>query len=501
MKPLCEIISNPPTADIPFTGLQLATTTTTESAAAALTLASGSIVCAHVNYPADPVYTTIVLQYTDAAGAEFISAAVAVGASVRGVALIELANGTVGMVYIRTASPNYYLDWRTVSATGTAIANGSIANWTDMPSDPALVLTAAGEYLLVYARATVMYKRTATVFGTFGAEAALTTGTTGTLRNPALVCDSTDTLWLWYDHVDSITDNKELRNLYYQTSSDDGATWGAKVKHTDYASLSSVAIHPALLQKTANELTLLYSEEASLLLASPGGHVVSMTHNPVANTLNLFMNNNIVILWDIATWTEADRWSTATIPALDAYNGNFFISGIGTSLIPLAGAKDAYGAAGDYIDLLDIDSDIIRKYNFATSANRVKNITWSPEDPFTQYDNYMVSVALDEANQRLWLYRHVNYAFIYIGYIDLSDIGPAYTFNRLIFENATIGADQLPGKMLLVPTESMLIVGYISNSGSEGQLRIWSMTNGALIRHYTPASSGWLRSRSRYPRE
>jgi len=475
MKPLVEIISHPATADIPFSGLGISTTAASEIEPVTIALADNSVLVAHISGD------DIKFIYTDPAGELFTPVTITVGATLFGLACCQLTNGNILLSYFVSLSGNYRLKYRIVTPTGGAVADGEIGFWaTSITTSHVWLLTlAANSYLMVYAKDDAIYKRTSVNGSTWSAESDLElTGLTGRLDSPSLALLNTGELWLWFDHVDAVSGDQELRNIYYSISSDSGATWSAPVMHTNYDSYSSIGKHPVALQRTENNQMLLFTNEATLLTTSLGNGVgpVAIAHNPLTGYVNILQNDDSITVWDAVNWEVVTVYNTGSVPAVDT-NITYPSMNIGANLVPIPGNYCVF------VDLLDVAGDTIRQYNFTDQDLRVKNVDYDPN-----YANLpvIVCVYMDEANQRLWLViREYGFHLTTIGYLDLTETSN-YTFTKIVDAEDINGTDQ---RLLIVQSEDMVIfsiTGFDGGGEPVSRVKIWSISTGATIKDYTP---------------
>ena len=276
-KPLVEITSGAKTADIPFDGQFLTQETFNEFSPTTITHNTGRLVLAYAYGPIGSPSYGIKFVTTDVDRTAFTTVSIPLTSHpIRGVSVCELTGGNIGIVYLENDGDNHLwrLQRKIVTIAGAAVSNAEIANWSHdtYTADPWVQTLGADSYVIVHGKASgsnyYLYKRTSSDFLTWSAETALSIGgltSTWRLSNPSLVIDSTATIWIWFDALESIGPNgEELTNVYSSTTTD-LSTWAAAAKRTNYTQYSEVGSHSVTLQKIAGSMTLIYNRIVSVL--------------------------------------------------------------------------------------------------------------------------------------------------------------------------------------------------------------------------------------------
>ena len=136
-RPLVEILSSSPAADIPFDGQKLTTESTAETAPNAITHSSGRL-CVVYTFGSG-VSAQLKYVYTDTDRSTFSFATVA-AAYLLDASLCEMGDGNIGIVCLTKDGTNYYLKTLILSPTGsvvtglTTIATIAGSNWVSSPA-------------------------------------------------------------------------------------------------------------------------------------------------------------------------------------------------------------------------------------------------------------------------------------------------------------------------------------------------------------------------------
>ena len=121
-RPLVEILSSSPAADIPFDGQKLTTESTAETAPNAITHSSGRL-CVVYTFGSG-VSAQLKYVYTDTDRSTFSFVTVA-AAYLLDASLCEMGDGNIGIVCLTKDGTNYYLKTLILSPTG------SVVSWPD----------------------------------------------------------------------------------------------------------------------------------------------------------------------------------------------------------------------------------------------------------------------------------------------------------------------------------------------------------------------------------
>ena len=259
---------------IPFDGKLLTAETTDESNPNVITHSTGRI-CTISVFGTDKLQyiysdiarktfeTTVTLDDTTDLG---LGGAV----TITDCSIVELADATIGLVFVCYDGSNYYLRQSVLSIAGVVASNAlietyAISTYPEIRS-PFCILMASGDYLLVYIIEDTtpewnVNMRTCGDFSTWSAEAAITpAGITTAEKHTCSLCQiDTDDIFLLFDY----TDATDITNCYYSISADDGSTWGSAVAITDYATTSKYSRHPIAAQQATTQMHIVYNEIAT----------------------------------------------------------------------------------------------------------------------------------------------------------------------------------------------------------------------------------------------
>jgi hypothetical protein len=523
-RPLVEIMSLQNGADIPFDGTLLTTETFLEYAPAIMAHSTGRLIIAYVwqngaTYGIKYVWTDVARQtfsfYTFTESDTFSIT------GMRGLSLVELADGSVGIVYmLDEGTSKYHLIQRVVPVTGGAGTRAQIAEWDQLnqwTSDPWVVKLGSASYAIYYVRKVAadghyhFWKRSSTDFLTWGAETETgpASGTTLTQRhaNPSLIKVVGNDLFMFFDYLVSTGPNgEELTNCYYAKSADDGASWSAAAAFTNYATYGQTGEHPVALQKTATSLHVLFTLKASALQmdhtttgwapevvrqAAP----VDLMFDPAGRKLWVTMACTYlpralegVVQIDVDTWTVDKYWNTTTVPAFDAHIDSAMYYGL-RSEYPYVVAS-SYGGTAKMLDVLNVADDTITHYYFESvpAHGIVANVTGAPAA--TDVPGHAVVVASENRVYMLWSHERALHSYFQVGYIDLTETSD-YQWHSVVPEqvdqiSALITADPQSMHLAVWPEEDMLCVsGSLTLTGwGGGSLLLYSLSAGAQIKKY-----------------
>jgi hypothetical protein len=511
-RPIVEIVSAAGSADIPFDGQYLTTQTLDESSPTIIAHSSGRMIQA---YAFDGHHIKFV--YTDTLRTVFTTVDIDLGAgnTIRGLSICELTNGNVGMVYTRLNTGTDYLDRRVVTVTGTAVSNGSIANWASsiFSSDPWVTTLGANSYVVVYTKFVTpdykFFKRTSADFVTWGAETEISIGgltSTKKVDNPSLLILTTGQIWLFFDYTESIGGSgEELKNIYYSSTAD-LSTMASAVAITTYDTFASVGAHPVGIQKAASQMHVLFNNIVGAL------HMNDTTSGwPTGNCVDHLVVDSVnqklyaVCIWsfpttkyfqcvvkiDIPTWTVDKYWDTTTSPGFHpSYATNHCWWYINHSEHPKYVVTCGFVFAPHMVSVLDVEADSITNYVFEGYAPEsiVQNVTWTSHG--TYYKGDIRAAHIDIASNRLYLLMNgTSYDSVYltVGYLDLTEVSD-FQFHELWhyggaeYDNAYDGQQNLGYRFDIAN-------GYVISSqtyllANPARMTIWNLDDGTIVEHW-----------------
>lgn len=514
-RPLCRIFSSENIDPIPFDGSLLDTSTTAEQYPQARVHSTGRLFIAFA-YGTN----TIRYGYTDASRTYFTYVDFSLGSSVIDrVAVCELADASVGLIWDETAAGTRYVKYRAISVTGENFdpaVTGTIFSQssTDYFSGPAVVSLSDDTYLMAYGLQDGsshyhFYRRASSDFTTWSAAAEIpVTGLTDASgkADPALLEINTGDVWLLFDYVDATGPNgEECRNIYYVASDDKLATTlAAAAALTASTSYADYYQYPAAAQNAAGAIYLACDRLLSALNmdTSTTGWCgaqfsVSNMHIDVA-AQKLY----VVVSWmytgykvlicaakiDLATWEIDDCWNSATTPAFPAYM--FDTQGVWPDSYRGDGCYVPVGHSGGMISLLNADADTITTYAFYdfTAYGIAQNVTWDPL--YTGGNMSVDKIWTDADNDRLYVLLTSTY-HMQIGYFDLTDAGPDYTFTTIVTSEGDLSAATSygirngEGFFEVNAAAGLIIVGAEGIiTGYKGKLLIFDLATGGLWKSY-----------------
>ena len=535
-KPIVEIISAGTVADIPFDGQQLFDTLTNEQKPNVITHSSGRLCL---------IYTfgnAFRYVYTDPARTEFHSVDISVTAGQTAVeaTLCEVDSGHVGIVYYSTTGANQILRRMIISPTGeilTAVADiQSYGATHHILSAPFVVRLANGSYFLVYAHKNIddgntysISKRTSTDFVTWSPEGTCSIGgltATKRIDNPSLLQISTGQMWVWFDYLDDVSGSSEMVNIYFSTSDDNGSTWAAAAKFTDYTTYGTVGRHPFAFQKVADQMHLLFYEQTGALhmdwnqsgYCGPkedGGDALqpsNITYDAVHRKIYVVSSYTqagirsllCVFRVDLDTWTIDACWNSSTVPPFpevftDGPLNLWWCKHHGEgSLIPIS----AQWYIQSPISLLDGEADTITNFFFRDWPEKgiTRNVNWADE-PGAEL--VVTDTWIDQATMRLYCLlvdSYVYHTVIMIGYFDLTeDIGPTggyHTFNEIVRDINQATEPELihqnyNGSLQVLPDYGLIILSLAGDTTGTfwpGRIRIYNLADGSLYKEYRTAT-------------
>lgn len=352
-----------------------------------------------------------------------------------------------------------------------------------------------------------LFKRTSTNFTAWSSESEVNLGSLLPHRlkdSPSLTRLDNDDIMLFFAYTDATNDSlANLTNIYYMTSSDDGATWDSPTAITFSTSFAVTSNHPVAILRNSGVLYAIYTRQISSLrmdnsaIGWPEGVYTDWAFELSWDSTNrkLYVVNmytgigakvvQCVVKVDVDTWTVDTFWDrTSTSPRLDPSIGSFYGRFIGD------GHKIAmYDENSDALNLLNGEDNTVTKYYFRDNATHgyVKNTNWTQYGPA----QYIRTAQVDTVDNRLytfWLHYTGFTVYLQIGYFDLSDTTAPFSFVTLVEEAGSVEFGfQSICEMRVYPNDDYIFIGgeYVFFGG--GGLRIYN-TSGVLVDDYRNAN-------------
>lgn len=546
-KPVIKIVSTSSAADIPFDGNLFNLDTTTEGETGFKALTTGQLALTYVKgndlrfIVSDTARTTwsdVLLFDGDAISVSVIDAAFA-----------ELASGNLGVVFITRLSTTYRLRYMIITPAGavvtaaTEIANTSSEIW----DSPTLCAIETG-FLLAYKRYTAtgpvysIYKRTCgATFTTWSAAAPITlTGLVdGQEKNhPALLAAASGRVYLFFDYVDEVLDDKTQANIYQIYSTDDGATWSAPSALTTYSGFTTSAVHPSVAERSNGDIALAFHEKRAVITLDTNTEgwdsdclydSPSFVHYDPASGKVFVVSTGFgnvpvcaVIVIDPATWTVEKAYTQSGSPGFNSYWSD-----------PESPASDAAGGGGIHVDgqliaissvasnivdarailLIDHATETVREYWFDTNTTygfqRNVVVPWTDNKTFV---SQIKSVFVDAANSRLYMAFESNYGStigINIAYLDLTEAADTITGMYELHDLVSITAADLPylpvsanGLFLRVyPDDDRIVLSCCTATNvMYGYVKVFMLSTGLETKSYDSATNAGFHTRGmRWP--
>ncbi len=522
--PIVSILSNQFAAAIPFDGQYLNDSSPAELEPSILATTGGRIVGVLARGD-DMVYLA-----SDDGLTEFSETAINTTYPVRSTAIVELATGNIGVIWIESpsGSGSYYIKIMTVTPAGAVVvAKADIASYaksTYRIDDVDVIRLADGSFLLIYAHENIgtgvysLMMRTSADFASWSAEAAISVaGLVDAQRkaNPDLIQVAGGDILLHFDYVDDIRpDGSEIVNIYHAVSGDNGATFSAPAAITANAVYGASSKNPDVVEMSGGTITLTWHDEVNVLHMDfdSDGYCMSMSgfcsdslvtdlhFDPATRLLYLYniytdIGNKVVcsiVVVDVDDWTVEKCYSSVSSPAFSTLFNNLHCW-------PHRNSGDGkYAAVGTcknsnqaHVLVINHESETITEYHFWDNETYsvLKNIDvdWRGKTYV-----YLQATAVHAASDRLYCYFiDGGYKTHWFGYIDLTLAPDAvtgkYAWNEIFYESPafaeTVGASF--ASMLIVPELDYAVFGYATEVSSwKGALRIYSLSSGALVKDY-----------------
>lgn len=451
--PIIEILSSPVTTDLSIEGYHL-TGLVGEIQPQAIILESGKLAIAYVGeISGTSAHLNLIL--TDDDRIEQMDPVRLVPFSISSnadVTLTETAEGNIGVVY-RSRTSVYRL---VVSPFGTILNSYAGLSYNAIfptRGNLSVVRLEDDTYLLAQALTNnngvwgFLIRSSSNfltwTYGTFFP--ALPLGQSQILRNPFLLQLSSGVVWLLFDAMET----SNAINIYAMPSSDKGATWGQAVRITDNTEPTEKTQQPTAVQKTENRIDIAWTEslaviakEKSELQTSSYVYSDFMLFDPATRKLyilnvftsygNKYLQNIIRI--DVDSWNIEKKWNKDSVPS---YHPIFQQADVWWKRHrSTAGSRIGWGLLGARFQaaVLDGEADTITHYAFLDWPEQgiTKNVSWDPLHSTLG----MKGTFLDNQTDRFYVLLYDRNLSgkrdLQLGYIDLKDPGPEYTFRNII---------------------------------------------------------------------
>jgi len=339
-----------------------------------------------------------------------------------------------------------------------------------------------------------IYERTSADFVTWGSESAINLGALEPSRlkdSPTLTRLNNDDIMMFFAYTDAVNDSMaNLTNIYYMTSSDDGSTWDAPTAITFSTTFSNTSNHCLAVLRNTGVLYALYTRIiGSLRIDNSAAGWPSGAYSDWAYELSWDAANSMlyavcmysftgtklvqsIVKIDVENWSTETYWDrTTTSPRLDETMGSLYGRYIGDAhLIPV------YDQASNALNLLNGEDNTITKYYFRDYAAEgyIKNTDW------TQYRNaqYLRTAQVDSASGKLylfWLFYTGASVDLQIGYFNLSDTSPPFTYTVLVEEQGSVSLGFINEcEMRAYPSDGYIFICGNYNLFGGGGLRVYS---------------------------
>lgn len=341
---------------------------------------------------------------------------------------------------------------------------------------------------------------------------------TDELRNPYLIqIGGSGELWLLLEAVADIIDGQEISNIYYTVSQDYGLSWGTTIKVTNYDSVVAAAQHPTAVQKTKSQMHIIFDEFRNALTfdstksgwcesplsiqmgdsywdATADRWYVTITNNGGGNK-----RLHGVIEVELDSWTITDCWGFSSVPAFHnwaATNHIWYNHAKNARPYVVIGHLSLVTNEGLHFQVLNYVDNTITSYDFEDWASQdiTANVTWTNHEP-SRAKYSLGYFTIDAINKRLYVaYRDFGtVGNVSIGYIDLTDPGPQYTYNEVIYDTtldfATRGQMDLSGSggiQILPEADLVIITKQADGLGvwTDLPMRVYSLSGGGLTKIY-----------------
>ena len=374
--------------------------------------------------------------------------------------ICELANGNIGIIFVVDQTSLYY---KIITPTGTIVTDFTlIESGIAWVGNPYVITLVNDTYLLVYSEGTgtppdtsktyYLKQRTSSNFTSWNAATDITPAafsSTKYCNNPHLTQVASGRIILHLDYMNDYVNLVELNNIYHMTSDDNGSSWSAATKVTDYTTVGLSATHPTTAEKQTGDLTFIYAERSVVKKLD-----TDMTGYPYTNFRPAWMNfdadnnelhignsgwssgYNELVTIDIDAWEYKNHIDSLSIPPVEGVISPLYKSDCEWDVWKLDGYPN-------YIQSYNHDSEVSNIYVWGTA----------PGTNYGRTINYLVNMACgyaaigihhgvvveEDGIQKLYLWIFCSgYGSVdaQLGWIDLNEIADPvtgmYTFNEVM---------------------------------------------------------------------
>ena len=511
-NPILSLVSSQIAADIPFDGELLTSETNDESAPNVIMHSTGRL-CFVFSFAYSGSYYKVIYGYTDVDRKNFYYSEGYYGTdTVLDCSLCELADGNIGIITLTETGANYWLKYRTMSVTGVTITNDNIQGYAKSSywiGSPYVIKLANDTYLLIYGHKTggtyTLEKRTSSNFTSWSSGSTISISGLTTARrwdNPQLLQVTDGDIFLSFDFVDEISGSEERINCYYSISPDNGATWGAAVAITTYSTFGTIGGHPFAAQKTADTMDMTFTEQTGALHIDDSSngwcsgfgkeyyqnlHFDSVTRKLYAQIRAELVSKSLgaVLEIDVDNWTITGCWNCATVPA---YNGAYCANNCSDKC---HGERylSVMVCSEDHVAILNAEADTITTYDFTTWAGY--SITKNVDSDLNPNDSFGAWIDFD--SNRCYFCFAITWGVqgrkLYLGYFDLLESGPTYSFT-LVLDGLYFTQAEVTwfGWFLDVSNDLIFCLHGMYYGAAEGFTKIYTLSTGALWKTYQKSS-------------
>lgn len=321
------------------------------------------------------------------------------------------------------------------------------------------------------------------------------------IEGVSIVQQADETFVIVFDYIES---DSIISDVYYMSSSSLSSGYSAPTNLTNNTA-GSDSKNTDIIQKANGDLLIAFDNQFGTRYmdddtdinfpdcpAGSGGGFHDGHYNQATGKLYIVAMDTLkqlqnVIEIDVPTWSVTNHWNESTTPAINSIFFNTYSwwdnkQGAG-KWIPLL-SKSKFAA------VINTESDTIKQYNFVD--NGTYGLTTNVNHSITEIENLTLQyVSVDLPNDKLYFYFTRSYVYdvrVEIGWIDLNESGPTYTYNSIISETL----QQTEGEIIKAPDGGFVVdsvndliyawTGYLT--GYSNGLRIWTISTPALYKYY-----------------